>query len=166
MKRLKNFRILEKLVLCLILMISFSACTRPSLDQSKLVSDQKSVEDGANVAIEAEESIEEDKPYYKMEDVAAYIHLYNKLPKNYLSKKQAREKGWLSKENNLWLVTEKGVIGGDRFGNYEKTLPDSSYKEADVNYEGGKRGKERLVYDEKGNIFYSKDHYKTFERIY
>lgn len=165
MKRFKKYKMINKILLALILVLGFSACTEKSFDQNSNLSIQ-SLESSELDGDSLKESIEEDKPYYKMEDVAAYIHFFNKLPNNYISKSQARKKGWIPKENNLWEVTDKAVIGGDRFGNYEKILPESSYKEADVNYEGGARGPERLVYDQDGNIFYTSDHYESFERIY
>ena len=68
----------------------------------------------------------------------------------------------------MWKVTDKGVIGGDRFGNREGNLSSNEkYFEADVNYNGGHRGAERLVYTTNGKvIYYSNDHYKNFEVLY
>ena len=57
------------------------------------------------------------------------------------------------------------MIGGDYFGNFEGNLPEADYREADVNYKGGRRGAERIIFDEDTNIYYTKDHYETFERI-
>ncbi|MDO5047660.1 MAG: ribonuclease domain-containing protein [Anaerococcus sp.] len=112
-----------------------------------------------------ENILDEDKAYYSLEDVSAYLSYYEKLPNNYLTKEQALDLGWEPSLGNLWEVTDKAVIGGDYFGNYEGNLPDASYKEADVNYDGGRRGSERIVYDDDFNIYYTKDHYETFERI-
>ena len=57
-------------------------------------------------------------------------------------------------------------IGGDRFGNSEGTLPDGSYHECDLNTRGAdKRGAERLVYADDGRIYYTADHYESFEEI-
>ena len=115
--------------------------------------------------VSVEKIIEENNKYYSKEDVALYIEKFNKLPPNYLTKRKAKALGWNPKEGNLWEVTDKAVIGGDYFGNYEEKLPESSYRECDVNYKGGKRNSERLIYDDKGNIYYTKDHYNSFERI-
>ena len=41
-----------------------------------------------------------------------------------------------------------------------------TYYECDVNYNGGYRGEERLVYSDDGLIFYTGDHYNTFEQVY
>ena len=58
-------------------------------------------------------------------------------------------------------------IGGDYFGNWEGLLPeDYDYYEADINYEGGYRNAERIVYSEEGLIFYTDDHYASFEQLY
>lgn len=118
--------------------------------------------------LEEDSDIDENGKYYSKDDVALYLHIYGKLPSNYLKKSEAQELGWESSEGNLWEVTDKGVIGGDRFGNREGILPeDEIYFEADVNYNGGYRGSERLVYTKKGKvIYYTGNHYETFEVLY
>lgn len=116
-----------------------------------------------------EDPIAEDGIYTTLEEVAEYIHTYNKLPSNYLTKKQAMDLGWESNKGNLWDVTDQGVIGGDKFGNREGLLPKESgrqWYECDVNYEGGYRGGERIVYSNDGLIYYTKDHYKSFKQLY
>ena len=107
-----------------------------------------------------------DGEYTSPEDVAAYLHAYGQLPKNFLSKNEARDLGWDSSKGNLWDVAPGMSIGGDRFGNYEGLLPEGKYTECDVNYAGGYRGSERLVFDKNGNIYYTADHYKSFEKLY
>ncbi len=60
-------------------------------------------------------------------------------------------------------------IGGSRFGDREGLLPDKEgrqYYECDIGYESGRRGAARLVYSDDGLVFYTGDHYKTFERSY
>ncbi len=112
--------------------------------------------------------IEEDY-YTSPEEVAEYIHTFNKLPGNFITKKNAMDLGWDSKKGNLWEVTQEKSIGGDSFGNREGLLPKKDgrkYYECDVNYEGGFRGGERLVYSNDGLIFYTGDHYKTFTQLY
>ena len=105
--------------------------------------------------------------YYTVDDVAYYLAEYDELPENYMTKKEAEALGWISSEGNLWDVAPGAVIGGDRFGNYEGLLPkDGEYTECDVNYAGGFRGGERLVFDTDGNIWYTADHYETFEQLY
>ena len=105
--------------------------------------------------------------YYDVDDVACYLHLYGELPENYITKQEAQALGWISSEGNLWEVAPGMCIGGDRFGNYEGLLPTTgTYTECDVNYEGGYRTGERLVFDGEGGIWYTGDHYETFEQLY
>lgn len=115
------------------------------------------------------EPVIEGETYSSPEEVAAYLHQYNELPPNYLTKQEAAELGWDSDAGNLWEVTDQMSIGGDHFGNYEGQLPEEEgrkYYEADVNYEGSYRGPERLVYSNDGLIFYTDDHYESFEQLY
>ena len=107
--------------------------------------------------------------YFSAEDVAAYLNTYGKLPPNYITKQKAQDLGWVASKGNLWKVTDHGVIGGDRFGNYEGQLPkkkNRKYYECDVNYDGGHRGAERLIYSSDGLIYYTGDHYETFTLLY
>ena len=76
--------------------------------------------------------------------------------------------GWVAAKGNLWKVTDKMSIGGDKFGNFEKLLPTQKgrqYYEADIEYKGGNRGAKRLVYSNDGLIYYTDDHYNTFEKL-
>ena len=105
--------------------------------------------------------------YTEVEDVAYYLHTYGHLPDNYITKAEAEDAGWDSTAGNLWDVAYGMSIGGDRFGNYEGQLPKGErYYEADVNYEGGYRGGERIVYTEDGDVWYTSDHYESFEKLY
>ncbi len=113
--------------------------------------------------------ITENVPYYSATEVAKYLHFYASLPPNYLTKAEARDLGWDADKGNLWDVTEKGVIGGDRFGNREGLLPDAAQRvwyECDVNYKGGYRNAMRLVYSNDGLIYYTDDHYASFKKLY
>ncbi len=98
--------------------------------------------------------------------VALYLETYQKLPANYMNKKEARKRGW---ENGPLDSVVKGMsIGGDRFGNYEETLPDDNiYHECDIDTVGKQsRGGKRIVYSEDGDIWYTEDHYETFTLLY
>ena len=116
-----------------------------------------------------EEKIDENKSYTSKEDVALYIYTYNKLPSNYVSKKQAKEMGWVASKGNLLKVCEGCSIGGDKFTNREKKLPTKKgrqYYECDIDYEGGNRNAKRIVFSNDGLIYYTEDHYNTFELLY
>lgn len=112
---------------------------------------------------------EEGVSYLQAEEVAAYLYLYKELPPNYLTKKEAAELGWDAQAGNLWEVQDQACIGGDVFGNREKKLPEQKgrrWYECDVNYAGGYRGPERLVYSNDGLIYYTSDHYNSFDLWY
>ncbi len=111
----------------------------------------------------------EDGAYISKDEVASYLHIYGRLPDNYITKKEAQELGWDSKKGNLDEVAPGMSIGGSYFGNYEGLLPKKKgrkYYECDLEYEGGYRGAKRLIYSNDGLIFYTEDHYKTFEQLY
>ena len=113
--------------------------------------------------------LDEDGSYTSKEEVAAYIHQYGRLPSNFITKKEARELGWISNEGNLGEVAPGKSIGGDYFGNYEGLLPekeDRDYYECDINTDGSYRGAERIVFSNDGLIYYTPDHYDTFELLY
>lgn len=113
--------------------------------------------------------ISKDGVYTSKEEVALYLHTYGGLPSNFITKKEAQKLGWDNKKGNLWEVADGKSIGGDRFGNYEGLLPEAdgrSYKECDIGYQGGFREAKRLVYSNDGLIFYTEDHYQTFEQLY
>ncbi len=107
--------------------------------------------------------------YTSKEDVALYLHLYGALPGNYLTKDEARARGWDSAAGNLQEVAPGMSIGGDRFGNYEGALPDAQGRvwfECDIDYDGGHRNAKRIVYSSDGLVYYTEDHYETFELLY
>ncbi|MCI5840029.1 MAG: ribonuclease domain-containing protein [Peptoniphilaceae bacterium] len=110
--------------------------------------------------------VEEEKYYFSHEDVSKYIHEFKKLPNNYITKDKAYDLGWNPEEGNLWDIKFQAVIGGDEFKNFEEKLPSGKYNEADVDYYGGFRNSNRLVYDKNGNIYFSDDHYESFEKLY
>ena len=120
-------------------------------------------------ATEKEVQVEENGNYTSKEEVALYIHTYGKLPVNYITKKEAQDMGWDSSKGNLSDILPGMSIGGSAFGNYEGALPRANgrrYFECDIDYDGGYRGAKRLVYSNDGLVFYTEDHYNTFEQIY
>ena len=143
---------------------STSTGKESAAESTESVSESAETENGSSIT-----EIKNDGEYSSKDEVAEYIHLYNKLPKNFITKNEAKELGWVSSKGNLWDVAPGKSIGGDRFGNREGNLPTGKglkYYECDINYNGGRRGAERIVYSNKGNIYYSDDHYRSFERLY
>ena len=115
---------------------------------------------------EAEPTLDEHGSYTTKEDVALYIHLYGKLPENFITKNQARALGW--EGGSLEPYAPGKCIGGDRFGNYEGLLPtDRKYTECDIDTLGAKsRGAKRIVFSKDGLIYYTDDHYESFTLLY
>ncbi len=122
-----------------------------------------------DVAITDELCVEYGYDYSCPDEVALYLHAFEELPPNYITKDEARSLGWDSRRGNLWDVAYGMSIGGDRFGNREGLLPDARNRlwyECDVNYWGGYRGAERLLFSSDGLIYYSDDHYQTYQLLY
>ena len=165
---------LKYLLLSLILMVSvLTGCGAPVEDtQSDDVQYEQSVEseDLENEVVENDgPSIDEDGTYTSKEDVALYIYEYGHLPDNFITKKEAKALGWVGKEGNLAEVAPGMSIGGDYFGNYEGILPEEDgrdYYECDIDSDGGYRGAKRIVFSNDGLIYYTEDHYESFELLY
>lgn len=90
------------------------------------------------------------------------------LPKQYLTKKQAKALGWKPFLANLRKITQSGIIGGDIYKNQDGKLPSATgriWYEADINYTGGIRNSSRIIYSNDGLIFVTYDHYFTFNEI-
>lgn len=142
---------------------------RKEPEKSEQGEDQK-YSDETNSSLNGDSiEIEEDGTYISKDEVALYLHIYGYLPDNYITKKEAQDLGWDSKKGNLDQVAPGMSIGGSYFGNYEGMLPEKKgrkYYECDLDYEGGYRGAKRLIYSNDGLIFYTEDHYKTFEQLY
>ncbi len=115
-----------------------------------------------------EAKIDENGEYTSKDDVALYIHTYGHLPKNFVTKNEARAKGW--EGGSLEDYFPGCSIGGDKFGNREGALPKKSgrtYTECDIDTKGKKsRGAKRIVFSNDGLIYYTDDHYETFTLLY
>ncbi len=183
---------LLSLLLALLLIFSFAACGSAPVDEPKApaasseavsVSSQarppssKPVEEksqappsepSSETGSDPQERLPEDGSYTSKEDVALYIHLYGKLPSNFITKKQAEKLGWSG--GGLEKYAPGKCIGGSRFGNYEGLLPKKdgrTYTECDIDTLGAKsRGAKRIVFSNDGLIYYTADHYKSFELLY
>lgn len=115
-----------------------------------------------------EDALPENGSYTTKEDVALYIHTYGHLPDNFITKKDAQDLGWSG--GSLEPYAPGMCIGGSRFGNYEGLLPDRSgrsWTECDIDTLGaGSRGAKRIVFSNDGLIYYTGDHYASFELLY
>ena len=115
-----------------------------------------------------ETAIDENGTYTSKEDVALYVHTYGHLPSNYIDKREAEAAGWKSVSGNLWDVCPGKSICA-YFGNYEGKLPKKKgrkWTECDIGFKGKSRGSKRLIFSNDGLIYYTGDHYETFEQLY
>ena len=140
--------------------------TIPVTDGSNTTAQQPTGYDEPAVEIPA---IDEDGTYNSAEDVGLYLYTYGELPDNYITKNEARSMGWEygSVED---YAGDGAAIGGDKFRNEDGTLPTADgrqYYECDIDTVGEtKRGAERIVWSNDGLIYYTADHYESFELLY
>lgn len=149
-------RLTQKL-LAIVLILAFLLSTVPALAKGKTTK-----------VSAASYPVTENGSYSSMEEVAVYLATYQKLPRNFITKNKASDRGWDNRKGNLDDVAPGCSIGGDRFGNYEHQLPDKKgrkWTECDINFTGGYRGGERIVFSNDGLIYYTADHYQTFTQI-
>lgn len=112
-----------------------------------------------------------DGPITDVQSIADYLFANGCLPDNFMTKKDAKALGWPG--GDLYRYAPGMCIGGDYFGNYEGVLPTKdengrkiTYHECDVNYHGGSRGADRIVFSSNGHVYYTADHYNTFTEIF
>ncbi len=160
---MKKFTKFSALLLALLMLAGiFSGCTAGEIEQT--------VSDVAEILLgeEGTETLDEYGSYTTKEDVALYIHTYGCLPGNFITKEEARQAGWDG--GSLEPYCPGMCIGGDSFGNREGLLPKAdgrTWTECDINTLGaGARGAERIVFSNDGLIYYTGDHYESFELLY
>lgn len=167
-----KFNRISTLVLMVLMAFMFCACAGQSQTPSKesyleTFSPAEDSGNGENVSSLNSEN-DETGVYTSKEDVSLYIFTYGKLPNNFITKKEAKNLGWQG--GGLDDFIENGCIGGDYFGNYEGILPEKEgreYHECDIDtLHANNRGVKRLVYSNDGLIYYTEDHYETFELLY
>ncbi len=116
----------------------------------------------------ADDVLPENGSYTTKDDVALYIHTYGHLPDNFITKNEAQNLGWPG--GSLEPYAPGMCIGGSRFGNYEGLLPEAkgrTYTECDIDTLGARsRGAKRIVFSNDGLIYYTGDHYESFELLY
>lgn len=146
-------------ILALLLALGTWACSTPTAAPQ----DAQATSSAGTVQVEHGSS------YTSKEGVAAYLHEYGELPPNFISKTKAKRAGWVPSEGNLDEVCPGMSIGGSVFYNDDGKLPDAegrTWHECDIDYDGGMRGPERIVWSTDGLIYYTPDHYETFEQLY
>ncbi len=140
----------------------------PDKDDSEAAPDKDAAQSYGTRGHSARGDIDEDGEYTSKDDVALYIHTYGRLPDNFITKDEAEDLGWHG--GGLEKYAPGKSIGGDRFGNYEGSLPEKrgrTYHECDIDTRGKKsRGAKRIVFSNDGLIYYTGDHYETFELLY
>lgn len=117
-----------------------------------------------NVVAVVTPRVSRDGEYTDKDNICWYIVSFGTLPKNFITKAEARRLGWQG--GPLEPYAPGKSIGGDRFGNYERTLPDGSYRECDVDTRGRPRGAKRIVFSTDRRVYYSDDHYRTFKQLH
>lgn len=129
-----------------------------------------SVDKKREIATENKSSANASQPIDQLTDekvVVPYVKKYRKLPNYYITKAEARQKGWDASAGNLCDILPGRAIGGDIFTNREGSLPSKDgrkWYEADLNYKCGRRNADRLLLSSDGLIFVTHDHYKTFQQ--
>lgn len=161
-------------LLALVMLFSLVGCGAdvPVQDETNLP--QQEQQDAQNAPSEDADmpdetaQIDEDGAYTTKDDVALYIHTYGHLPDNFITKKDAQALGWPG--GSLEPYAPGKCIGGSRFGNYEGLLSEAdgrTYTECDIDTLGAdSRGAKRIVFSNDGLIYYTEDHYKSFELLY
>lgn len=132
-------------------------------------SDAEEISDAPAQSTSDEDSeLPEDGSYTSRDEVALYISIYGHLPSNFITKKEAQALGW--EGGSLEPYAPGKCIGGSRFGNYEGLLPEKEgrvYTECDIDTLGAdRRGAKRIVFSNDGLIYYTEDHYESFELLY
>lgn len=163
------------LTLVIVLLVALVSYLVPSLgggdtsDTTTTSGIMATSEQGAAQSDTDTSTVEESGTYTSKDEVAAYIHKFGHLPSNFISKTKAREAGWVASQGNLDEACPGKSIGGSRFYNDDGLLPDApgrTWTECDIDYHGGSRGAKRIVFSNDGLIYYTADHYKTFEQLY
>lgn len=172
-------RILKRLLALIMAMLLTAACLAPAMAEAVdwrdmlrgafgLTDDVEADGDSAG-RDEGEENFAFELPVTDPQQIVNYLSIYGELPENFITKKEAKARGWDSSRNYVGEVAPGMSIGGDRFGNYEGQLPDKkgrTWYECDANYGGRRRGAERVLFSSDGLYYYTDDHYKTFTEMF
>lgn len=171
----KNFKNLIWLVVVIVLLLVGGNIFGADEDAQSVPAPTEQLADSAESAAPTESAgaatpaaIDKDGSYDSKDEVALYIHTYGVLPQNYITKEEAEKAGWSG--GSVEKYSPGKCIGGSRFGNYEGLLPSAEgrvWTECDINTLGASsRGAERIVFSNDGLIYYTPDHYESFECLY
>lgn len=97
-----------------------------------------------------------------------WLKHYGRLPDYYITREYAKRKGWNPFKGNLAEIAPGKMIMGGVYKNADRILPDTPgriWYEADLNYSGGYRNRERILFSNDGLIFITTDHYHNFTEI-
>ena len=162
MKRLLRFALMFILIFALVMLTESVILPALSGGETPAATAAQSTERPPDAS-----AVDEDGEYTEKDELALYIHLYGHLPGNFVTKAEAEAAGWTGGAVGKTLPGKS--IGGDRFYNREGLLPKASgrvWTECDVGERRNTRGAERIVFSNDGLIYYSPDHYDSFELLY
>ena len=97
-----------------------------------------------------------------------WIKSQGKLLDYYITYQEAVKLGFKPQVGNLDKVAPGKMITRGQYFNRNGHLPEKPgriWYEADINYSGGYRNSERILYSNDGLIFITLDHYRTFVEI-
>ena len=97
-----------------------------------------------------------------------WIMTFHQLPPHYITRDEAKALGWRAKRGNLQSAAPGKMITMGEYYNDDGHLPTAvgrKWYEADINYSGGFRNQERIVYSNDGLVFVTYDHYRTFIEV-
>ena len=96
-----------------------------------------------------------------------WLYHLKELPDYYIFEDDAQALGWVNVLGNFDKVAP-GKMMHKEFENRDGILPEKKNRlwyEADINYKGGYKNKQRVVFSNDGLVFVTCDHYKTFMKI-
>ena len=151
-------RRITALLLALLLALSLTACGNPAQTMDTIEKTAQTVQQITEVLNDTEEDTESAAlPASKAQEPAEEA---SEEPAQASDQETAAEEPYAPGK----------CIGGSHFGNYEGILPEKdgrSYTECDIDTLGAdKRGAKRIVFSNDGLIYYTEDHYETFELLY
>lgn len=132
-------------------------------------SDQETAAEETEEAPAAETpAIDEDGVYTSKVDVALYLHTYGHLPSNFHTKKEAEKLGWSAGLSSRMppANASAAAISETMRAFSPKRTAEATPSVTSTRWAPTKRGAKRIVFSNDGLIYYTEDHYETFELLY